>query len=67
MSRFCIQITEIEYNPVKEEDDEVLRYQQTVDVIDLGAIITAVNSAQPHRVRALRSDAGKPKPKKEVA
>jgi hypothetical protein len=60
--RYSITITEIESG--EDGEREITRYQQTVDAIDMNAIITAVNSAP--RARALRSDAGKPKPKKEA-
>lgn len=39
---------------------EVVRYEQTVDYINMHAVINAVNSSP--RQRAQRSDAGKPRP-----
>lgn len=59
--RFSITITEIEAG--EDGEREITRYQQTVDAIDMNAIISAVNS--PPRARALRRDAGKPRRKEE--
>jgi hypothetical protein len=50
-----------------EELGEVVRYQQTVDFLDIRKVIEAVNDSPPpapvvrKRKRALRSDAGKPR------
>ena len=50
----------------EETGSETLRYQQTVDNIDIHAVINAVNSTTvSQRVRALRSDAGKPRRKSD--
>ena len=61
--RYSITITEIESG--EDGEREITRYSQTVDSIDMNAIISAVNSAP--RQRALRSDAGKPKAKPKEA
>jgi hypothetical protein len=55
--RFTITINEVE----EETGVEIPRYQQTVDHIDIHAVINAVNNSPPGRQRALRSDAGKPR------
>ncbi len=63
MIRYTITITETEEDGDAEAGD-ILRYSQTVDAIDMNAIISAVNKTpQPERRRAVRSDAGKPRPK----
>ena len=54
----------ININEVDEDGNETPRYMQTVDHMDIHAVINAVNSVtqqQPQRQRALRSDAGKPR------
>ena len=56
----------ININEVDEDGNETSRYQQTVDQIDIHAVINAVNNtpdAKGQRQRALRSDAGKPRRK----
>jgi hypothetical protein len=63
MHRYSITITEIE--PTEDGEREIQRYQQIVDSIDMNAIINAVNTGP--RQRALRSDAGKPRKREEVA
>jgi hypothetical protein len=61
--RYTITINEIE----DETGAEIPRYQQTVDNIDIHAVINAVNnSPRRERIRALRSDAGKPRKPVEV-
>ena len=60
--RYMVTVVELIYDENKEEDREIKRYEQIVDVVDMGAIIAAVNN--PPRARALRSDAGKPKAKR---
>ena len=60
--KYQISITEID----EETAIEMVRYQQTVDYLDTQAVINAVNASRPQlRQRALRSDAGKPREKKE--
>jgi hypothetical protein len=57
---------------ITENNDEigdVVRYQQTVDFLDIRKVIEAVNDSPPPappavRKRARRSDAGKPKARK---
>jgi hypothetical protein len=62
MPRFIVTINESD----EESGSETLRYSQTVDQIDIHAVINAVNSSTvSQRVRALRSDAGKPRKKEE--
>lgn len=56
--RYTITINEMD----EETGSEIPRYQQTVDNIDIHAVINAVNNSRPReRLRALRSDAGKPR------
>ena len=59
--RYIITINETD----EETGTEIPRYQQTVDHIDIHAVINAVNNPPigGGRQRALRSDAGKPRPK----
>ena len=60
--KYQITINEID----DETATEMVRYQQTVDNVDMQAVINAVNNAPVgRRLRALRSDAGKPRAKKE--
>jgi hypothetical protein len=60
--RFTVTIHEVD----EETGSEIPRYSQTVDHIDMHAVINAVNSNTPAgRQRALRSDAGKPRIRKE--
>ena len=61
--KFIITINEVD----EETASETLRYQQTVDQIDIHAVITAVNNNKlvGARQRSLRSDAGKPRIRKE--
>lgn len=61
--KYTITINEVD----EETAVETPRYSQTVDNIDIPAIINAVNSSHPMtgRVRALRSDAGKPRARPE--
>ena len=56
--RYIITINETD----EETGAEIPRYQQTVDHIDIHAVINAVNNSPAGgRQRALRSDAGKPR------
>lgn len=59
--KYTITITEVSEG---EEAPELLRYSQTVDAIDMLTVINAVNSNAERR-RAVRSDAGKSRPRKE--
>jgi hypothetical protein len=60
--KYQITINEID----DETATEIVRYQQTVDHVDLAAVLSAVNIAPVGgRLRALRSDAGKPRKRKE--
>lgn len=64
--KYQITITEID----DDNATETVRYQQTIDDhIDMQAIISAVNATPlgaRQRLRALRSDAGKPRRKEPV-
>jgi hypothetical protein len=50
-----------------DELGELVRYQQTVDTLDICKVIEAVNDSPPPpvRKRAVRSDAGKPRAPRE--
>ena len=64
MKKYIITINEVD-----EEGIEIPRYQQTVDQIDIHAVINAVNNVnitKQQRQRALRSDAGKPRKNPDV-
>ena len=62
MPKYIVTINESD----EESGSETLRYSQTVDQIDIHAVINAVNSTTVSaRVRALRSDAGKPRTRRE--
>lgn len=60
------RITITEHHP-EDGDNEIVRFEQTVDDLDMRALILAIND-QPTapRTRAPRSDKGVPK-KKETA
>ena len=61
---YKITITEL-FNPTEVHLDkspvQIVRYEQTVDTLDIYAVINAVNSAMPAGNRKQRSDAGKPR------
>lgn len=67
---FKVTVTEISHQLQQEGYDHgLIRYEQTVDEIDMPVIINAVNftPSKANRQRALRSDAGKPRDKREVS
>jgi hypothetical protein len=55
--KYIVTIHEVD----EETGSETSRYSQTVDSIDVLAVIDAVNSSSSIRQRAVRSDAGKPR------
>lgn len=61
MNRYVITITEIVDAGDDESASNLVRFQQTVDQIDIPAVITAVNGTPLAQRRAKRSDAGKPR------
>jgi hypothetical protein len=61
------RITITEHHP-EDGDNEIVRYEQTVDDLDMRALILAINDQPPTpRARAPRSDKGVPKKKEAVA
>jgi hypothetical protein len=71
--KYVVTITEVGCDELGNDSasSNVIRYQQTVDKIDIQAVINAVNTspvpARAPRKRARRSDAGKPRKLTPVA
>ena len=60
------RITITEAHP-EDGDNEIVRFEQTVDELDMRTLILAINDQPTTRTRAPRSDKGVPKKKEAVA